>query len=257
MMVQMINGVPQEELPPKPRTERLQPELTRVPRLTLWRRAFRQLMRRVAWVVVRLCTRTRLHGVEHFPMQGAALIVSNHLGDADTILSLAYFPRPSESLAKIDLYFDYPPLGWLMDAYGVIWLHRGRADRRALRCAIQGLGEGRLVAIAPEGRESLSGALEEGTGGVAYLALKSGVPLVPVTFTGTENSVVFSNLRHLRRSEVTITIGPAFNLPEFEDFRQAIREGTQTIMFKLAEQLPEHYRGVYRYIIETEVPDDR
>jgi 1-acyl-sn-glycerol-3-phosphate acyltransferase len=184
--------------------------------------------------------------MENFPMQGAALIVTNHLGDADVVVSLAFFPRPTESLAKIDLYFDYPALGWLMDAYGVIWLHRGSADRRALQSAIQGLSEGRLVYIAPEGRESLSGALEEGTGGAAYLALKSGVPLVPITFTGTENAVIFNNLKHLRRSEVSMTVGPAFYLSELDNLREAVREGTQIIMNKLAQQLPAHYRGVYR-----------
>lgn len=233
-------------LPPKPRTERLHPELTRLPTLTLWRRSFRLLMRGFAWTLVRLVTYTSLHGMENFPRQGAALVVFNHLGDADVVLSVAYFPRSIEALAKIDLYFDYPSLGLLMDAYGVIWLHRGHADRRALRSALHGLREGRLVAIAPEGRESLSGSLEEGTGGAAYLALKSGVPLIPVTFTGTQNAIVFNNLKRLRRSKVTMTVGPAFNLEEMDDFRLAVREGTRTIMGKLAQQLPVQYRGHYR-----------
>lgn len=215
-------------------------------------------MRWIGWVVVRLFTRPHLQGMEHIPRQGAALIVSNHLGDADEVVSLAFFSRPVDSLAKIDLYFEYPALGWLLEAYGVIWVHRGQADRRALRSALQGLDEGRLVGIAPEGRESLSGALEEGTGGAAYLALKSGVPVVPVTFTGTENAAIFANLKRLRRGDVSMTVGPAFTLPKGEDFRQAVREGTQTIMQKLAQQLPEQYRGHYRYIIiETKSPEDR
>ena len=217
----------------------------------------RVILRGVGWTVVRLLTRTRVRGMENFPMEGAALIVSNHLGDADVLVSLAFFPRPTDSLAKIDLYFDYPPLGWLMEAYGVIWVHRGRPDRRALTSAIRGLKEGRLVAIAPEGRESLSGSLEKGTGGAAYLAFKSGVPLLPVTFTGTENAVVYGNLKRLRRSEISITVGPLFRLPEAEDTRQAIEEGTQTIMHKLARQLPPKYRGNYQDINETEVPNDR
>ena len=81
--------------------------------------------------------------------------------------------------------------------------------------------------------------------------------MVPVTFTGTENSVIFSNLKRLRRSKVSMTIGPAFTLPEIGDFRQSVREGTLIIMQKLAQQLPAHYRGHYRYIIETKVPNDR
>jgi len=246
-----------EKLPPKPRSGRLQPELTRLPNLTFWRQILRQFLRFLVWVLIRLFTRTRVLGMENFPREGAALIISNHLGDADVLVSLAFFPRPVDSLAKIDLYFDYPPMGWLMEAYGVIWVHRGQPDRRALSSAIRGLNEGRLVAIAPEGRESLSGSLEEGTGGAAYLALKSNAPLLPVTFTGTENSVVYSNLKRLRRSEISMTIGPAFRLRKAEDARQVVREGTETIMKILAQQLPPQYRGIYQYINETEVLDDR
>ena len=59
-----------------------------------------------------------------------------------------------------------------MDWYGTIWVHRGRPDRRALRAALNGLAEGRMLAIAPEGRESISGELEQGTDGAAYIALR-------------------------------------------------------------------------------------
>jgi 1-acyl-sn-glycerol-3-phosphate acyltransferase len=133
-----------------------------------------------------------------------------------------------------------------MDAYGVIWVHRGQPDRRALRAALQGLGQGRLVTIAPEGRESLSGALEEGTRGAAYLALKAGVPVIPVTLTGTENWRVYGNLKRFRRTEMSVTVGQPFYLDVPGNQRQAQEQGTLQIMRKLAEQLPEEYRGVYR-----------
>jgi 1-acyl-sn-glycerol-3-phosphate acyltransferase len=153
-------------------------------------------------------------------------------------------PGSVETLAKAELY-DYPLVGRLMDAFGVIWLHRGQPDRRALRAALDGLRQGRMVAISPEGRESVTGALEEGTGGAAYLAIKSGAPVLPVTFTGTENSRIYGNLKHLRRTEVTITIGPLFQLEDLPDRHQAIEAGTHRIMRTLASQLPSGYRGVY------------
>jgi 1-acyl-sn-glycerol-3-phosphate acyltransferase len=133
-----------------------------------------------------------------------------------------------------------------MGAYGVIWVHRGQPDRRALRAALQGLGEGRMVAIAPEGRESLSGALEEGTRGAAFLALKAGVPILPITLTGTENWRVYGNLKRLRRPEITITVGKPFTLDAAGDQRLALQQGTLKIMQTLADQLPQEYRGVYR-----------
>jgi 1-acyl-sn-glycerol-3-phosphate acyltransferase len=102
-----------------------------------------------------------------------------------------------------------------------------------------------LVAIAPEGRESLTGALEEGTQGAAYLALRADTSLVPVTFTGTENSRIFENIKRFRRTEVSMTIGKPFRIADSPNRHQAIERGTNAIMQVLANQLPPTYRGYY------------
>ena len=142
-------------------------------------------------MLVFIWTRAEVVGLENIPPKGPALFVANHLGDADFILGLAYAPTIVEPFAKIELY-DIPFLGKVLDAYGIIWVHRGQPDRRALRAVMEAMKKERMVAIAPEGRESLTGALEEGTGGAAYLALKTDAPIIPVTFTGTENKRVYS-----------------------------------------------------------------
>ena len=111
-------------------------------------------------------------------------MVINHLGDADAPLLVSSVPVMLDALGKVELY-DLPILGKMMDWYGVIWLHRGRADRRAMRAALDALAEGRILVIAPEGRYSLIGGLEEGEHGAAFLAYKADVPIVPVVVTGT------------------------------------------------------------------------
>jgi 1-acyl-sn-glycerol-3-phosphate acyltransferase len=229
----------------KPRAKEVRPELTALPRLTWGRRLVRYLLPAVARFLVLALTRCKVTGLQNFPRQGPALVVVNHLGDADALLGLAFFPTPVDALAKMELY-DFPLLGGIMHAYGVIWVHRGHPDRRAIRAALQGLAKGRLVGIAPEGRESLSGGLEEGTEGAAYIALKANVPIVPVTFTGTMNNRIYPNLKRLRRTEVSLTVGPNFRLEKFPDRRASIRLGTQKIMERLASQLPPEYRGIYR-----------
>ena len=113
-----------------------------------------------------------------------------------------------------------------------------------------------MIAIAPEGRESMTGALEEGTHGAAYLALKAGVPILPVTFTGTENSRVYGNLEKLRRTEISMIVGPPFTLDEPSNRKEAIEEATRKIMGILAAQLPEHYRGVYRDMVHRPAADE-
>jgi 1-acyl-sn-glycerol-3-phosphate acyltransferase len=187
----------------------------------------------------------KVEGLENIPESGPGVFVSNHLGDADMILGFAYTPVNVDPISKIELY-RIPVLGLIMDAYGVIWVHRGQADKKALKVIFQTLSEGGFVAIAPEGRESLTGSLEEGTGGAAYIALKTDATLIPVTFTGTENKRVFTNIKQFKRTRATLNIGKPFKLQPASDRRESIKKGTDTIMMKLASQLPPHYRGVYQ-----------
>lgn len=228
----------------KPRSEVVRPELIRLVELTPARRFFRKLIRWLSKAMVFLWARPVLVGLDNIPKKGPALFVSNHLGDADLIVGFAYGPEYVDSLAKIELY-DIPLLGWILHTYGFIWVHRGQADRRMLRTVLQAFEEERMVAIAPEGRESLTGSLEQGTGGAAYLALKGDVPIVPVTFTGTENRIVFNNLKRFRKTNVSMTIGKPFRLKHLQDRRMSIQIGTEVIMNTLAQQLPPQYRGVY------------
>jgi 1-acyl-sn-glycerol-3-phosphate acyltransferase len=229
---------------PKPVSKNYHPRITSLPRLNRTRRLVRRFCHTACLLVLKLAARVQVYGVEHFPLHGPALIVTNHLGDADIPLGLAYLPVAPEVLAKTELRW-FPFLGWFMDAYGVIWLHRGRPDRKALREALHALAEGRFLAISPEGRESLTGSLEVGTGGAAFLAINSGAKIVPVTFTGTENWRVIRSLLHLQRLSFSLTIGAAFQIPRLADTRLAIRQGTETIMRRLAAQLPLKYQGVY------------
>jgi 1-acyl-sn-glycerol-3-phosphate acyltransferase len=238
-------GAPAE----KPRAEIFRPELVYLPELTPGRRFFRFLAKWFCRFLLFLLTRTKTAGLKNLPQKGPALLVVNHLGDADGVFGMAYFPPITEAMGKMELYF-FPVLGWIMRAYGTIWVHRGVPDRRALRAGLQALAEGRLLAIAPEGRESLTGALEEGTGGAAYIALKANVPVVPVTFTGTQNSHVYNSLLRLRRPRLTMTVGPAFHLEAKAPGREAVAAATKSIMIVLAKQLPEEYRGVYRDLVD-------
>jgi len=230
---------------PKPESGVYRPELVRLPELTLRRRFVRRLLHGLVRLVVKLVIKLEVQGREHFPKHGPLLVVSNHLGDADLVVGLALSLIPVDFLGKVEL-FDFPIAGWLLESYGTIWLHRGNPDRRAIRAVLQGLAEGRIIAIAPEGRESLTGTLEEGTRGAAYLALKADVPVLPVAVTGTENWRVYGNLKRLRRTEVSVTVGAPFRLKISDNRQQAIKQGTEELMKAIAQLLPPEYQGVYR-----------
>jgi 1-acyl-sn-glycerol-3-phosphate acyltransferase len=241
--------VDQPSSPPKPVTDVWRPDLVALPKLTLARRAFRVFIRGVAKLLTLILLRAEVSGLENFPRYGPAVVVFNHLGDADAVLMMAVLPykSPAEGMGKIELN-EHWLVGPVFRAIGIIWVHRGQPDRKALRAALDGLAEGRMIALAPEGRQSLIGGLEEGNAGAAFLALKSGAPIVPVGMTGTENSHIYGHLKRLRRAPVTLKVGMPFSLPQAgpADRQKGLQEGTRLIMQSIAKLLPESYRGQYR-----------
>jgi len=109
------------------------------------------------------------------------------------------------------------------------------------------LKKGGVFVIAPEGTRSKTEALQQAHPGVAYFAVKTGVPIVPIAMTGTEDRTVVDNLKHFRRSHIIVRAGPAFTLPAFKGSQhtEALAEATEEIMCRIGVMLPEKYRGFY------------
>jgi 1-acyl-sn-glycerol-3-phosphate acyltransferase len=107
--------------------------------------------------------------------------------------------------------------------------------------------QGGMLVIAPEGTRSKTEALQEAKLGVAFLASKSGYPVLPVAVTGTEDRSVAENLKHFRRSKIVVRAGDVFNIeiPKGKGREQAMREATDEIMCQIGAILPEKYRGFY------------
>lgn len=229
---------------PKPVTDWWRPDLVKLAKLTFARRLFRVFARGLAKVVVFVTMKSTVIGLENFPKQGPALIVINHLGDADVVLLAASIPTTIDGMGKIELN-EHWLVGPVFRAYGVIYVHRGRPDRKAIRAALDALTEGRMLALAPEGRQAVEGKLEEGTEGAAFLAMKTGASIVPVAMTGTENENIY-NRKWWRRARVTLSVGQPFKLTEQADRQKMMREGTNQIMESLARLLPESYLGSYK-----------
>jgi 1-acyl-sn-glycerol-3-phosphate acyltransferase len=229
---------------PKPITDWWRPDLVKLPRLTFKRRVFRVFGRIATKLVALVTMKSTVRGMENFPKHGPALVVINHLGDADVVLLAASIPITIDGMGKIELN-EHWLVGPVFRAYGIIYIHRGRPDRKALRAALDGLAEGRILALAPEGRQSVEGKLEEGTEGAAFLAMKSGAQIVPVAMTGTENENIY-NRKWWQRARVTLSVGKPFKLQEQADRQKMLRDGTNQIMESLARLLPESYVGKYR-----------
>lgn len=174
------------------------------------------------------------------PLSGGVLLAMNHLGGADVAVVVGFAPRPLEAIGKSEI-MNWPVLGRLAQAYGMIPVRRGEPDRETLTAALAVLQVGGALLIAPEGRESLTGALEAAKGGAAFLAVQAQAPIVPIAITGTAWANVLAHWRRLRRPRVTLAFGPPFTLPP-----EARRhEAADLIMRRIAVLLPGDYRGVY------------
>jgi 1-acyl-sn-glycerol-3-phosphate acyltransferase len=207
---------------------------------------FRRLAQPLMRILLRIFTRWEASGLENLPPGGPLIVAINHLGHLDAPLVIATLPWPVEAVALSDL-FRVPVTGQLLRLYGVIPVHRDQFDRQVIRRALQVLDEGKVLILAPEARMSLTGALERARNGVAYLALRSGAPILPVALTGPEKA--YAEWMRLRRPRLTVTIGKPFTLPPYQSKgsarREQLAEATDEIMYRLAALLPSEYRGVY------------
>ncbi len=210
--------------------------------MSLKRRILVTLMR----ALFRLLTRWEVRGRENLPPARPLIIAFNHLGHLDGPLVIATMPWEIEGIVLADL-MRVPVIGWLLRLYGTILVHRDEFDRAVLKAALRVLDTGGVIALAPEARQSPTGALVEARAGAAYLALLSGAPVLPVGLTGTET--MYTELRRLRRPRLTVTIGAPFSLrgpmaKGAERKAQLARERDE-IMQRIAALLPPEYRGVY------------
>jgi 1-acyl-sn-glycerol-3-phosphate acyltransferase len=196
--------------------------------------------------VINLIAHVDIRGLEKIPLEGGFVIATNHLGRLDVAL-LFYALEGNFILPVAEKYEHHWLYGPIGNAMGALWLDRFNADIGSVREILARMRAGGILVIAPEGTRSKSEALAEGKPGVAYLAMKAGLPIVPIALTGTEDRLVLAGLKRLIKSEIRIVIGPAFRLPPVRGRQReaALMEYTDEIMCRIGALLPEKYRGVY------------
>lgn len=188
--------------------------------------------------LARMVYRPRVEGRENVPRSGPVIIASNHLSFIDSVALPVAAPRPVHFLAKSS-YFEGTGLkGWLTRefflAIGAAPVHRG-AGQAALDALDQQrrlLDEGLAVALYPEGTRSLDGRLYRGRTGVAFLALQTGAPVVPVGLIGTDRVMPVGARFPSLRERVTVRFGTPLELSHHgpADSGRARRLATDDIM---------------------------
>jgi 1-acyl-sn-glycerol-3-phosphate acyltransferase len=206
----------------------------------------KEFLRRVFDFVFWVLFDTKIYGQGHVPPTGPVLIVTNHLSYVDPPLIFIGVRRHDMVVLIADKYKSNPFYKWLVENVGGVWINRGSGDRAALKASIEILKQGNLMGMAPEGTRSHTGSLIPGKTGAAFLAVKAGVPLLPIGLTGGETA--FNDLKHFRRPKLRMTIGPLFTLPAPDGGlikSESLDQYTHEIMCRIAALLPKKYHGVY------------
>ncbi len=197
-------------------------------------------------LLMKLIADIEVHGLEKIP-EGNLIGAANHLGRLDTAAMLAVINREDIIMPVAEKYKNHWLFGPIGRATNAIWLNRFETDFSALREILARTKEGGLLVIAPEGTRSKTESLQEAKLGVAFLASKSGFPVIPVAVTGTEDRLVLENLKRFRRSKIVVHVGEPFKIeiPKGVGREQGLRDATDDLMCRIAAMLPEKYRGFY------------
>jgi len=205
---------------------------------------FHYIVRATVKMLFLLLTNWRVRGRENVPERGPLLIVANHLHLVDPLILGGSLNRRVMFMAKEEL-FRPRFVGYLLRKLGAFPVKKRQLNRGAFQWADQLLAQQLALAVFPEGRRSKDAQLQPAFSGMALIASRSGVPVLPVAISGTEN--IRGITWWLRRPPVTVNIGRPFHLPPLSDRLTKVEliELTDSIMERIAELLPKKYRGNY------------
>jgi 1-acyl-sn-glycerol-3-phosphate acyltransferase len=165
---------------------------------------------------IRWFLRMQVTGTEHIPQTGPAILAANHRSFWDIPVHVIASSRPIAFMAKQELYKG-PITKWMWRSLGGFPVRRDTADIRAIDIALALLERGEVVGVYPEGTRSRTGEMLPFLKGAAWLALRTGAPIVPCGLRGTERKGP-GERRRLRR-RVLVAFGPAIPVEAEPDTR--------------------------------------
>jgi 1-acyl-sn-glycerol-3-phosphate acyltransferase len=206
-----------------------------------------KFVRWITKILLTLIASTEVTGWDNLPKQGSYIATANHAGRIEVLLIYYLLNRQDIILMIAEKYRQSAFWRWFARRVDGIFIDRYNADFTALRQVLKRLQAGGVLTMAPEGTRSASGTLQEAHWGAAFLAAKSGVPVVPVCVTGTYDKLVVERLKRFKRLKIRVRIGEPYTLPPLKhhDRETQLELYTDEIMCQIAALLPEELRGFY------------
>ena len=216
------------------------------------------------WIAIgpllRVVFRPRVSGSENIPIEGPAILASNHLSYADWLFMPLTLPRRVTFVAKAE-YFNTPGIkGWFQKRFfsgaGQVPIDRSGASAAegAMTAAKRVLDAGELFGIYPEGTRSHDGKLYRGKTGVARLALETGVPVIPVAVVGTD-VVAPPGKRFGTFTRPMVRFGKPLDFSRYEGLendRYILRSITDEVMYEIMRLSGQEYVDQYASVAKEE-----
>ena len=220
-----------------------------------------QLSRLVIGPALHLLARTEIVGTENVPTSGGAILASNHLSVLDSFYLPLMLDRPVTFAAKSEYFTGRRPSYRIVGAYlrATKQLSVDRAGARAaqemLDAALALLKDGALFGIYPEGTRSPDGRLYRGRTGIGWLALHSGVPVIPVAMIGTER-ILPPGRRLPRPGRIKIRVGQPLLFDEYADQPAGARQRravTDRVMEAIRELSGQEFMPIYASVRKEQI----
>lgn len=199
-----------------------------------------RIARILLWPIMKFVGRVEVIGRENVPLTGGVMICANHVSCVDPPTLAWAIPRLTRFMGKIEL-FEMPVLGTIVRSLNAFPVHRGTADRTALKTAIETIQAGLAVAMFPEGTISFDGTLLEPQAGAGMIALRSNAVIIPCALVDTEK-LMPPDYWWLKFSRVKVVFGEPVNYIDVRLWggRKASDEVSRRIMSAIGDLLKVH-----------------
>ena len=200
-----------------------------------WQQTLYTICRAIVAGFCRIWVRVTVDGKENIPKRGAFVLAPVHRSNVDFAIAACTTRRRMGFMAK-DSLWKVPVLRTLIDVLGGYPVHRGSADREAMRRTMAVIERGDPVVIFPEGTRQSGPIVQELFEGAAYIASRARVPVVPVGIGGSERAMP-KGAKMLRPAKVHVIVGEPFVIDLPPDSTRVPRRIVHQLTVDLHEEL--------------------
>jgi 1-acyl-sn-glycerol-3-phosphate acyltransferase len=198
-------------------------------------RIFYRFVRAVLAGFCRVYWRFNVSGREHIPTDEPFVLAPVHRSNVDFAIAAALTKRRMRFMGK-DSLWKIKPLAFVWNALGAFPVHRGSADREALRRCIEVVEAGEPLVIFPEGTRQEGPVVQPLFEGAAYIATRTRAPIVPVGIGGSQRAMP-RGAKFLRPVKIHVVIGPVLRPKPVEEGRRASRGSIHELTQQLHTEL--------------------